>query len=71
MRVGTAILDEVSPLQVVIVGIAGDRGPLQLNNATIALYDKQGAAPTDTDLINQTNGFCAVLGYLSGMALKP
>jgi N-dimethylarginine dimethylaminohydrolase len=53
------------------VGIADDRGPLQLNNATIALYDKQGATPTDIDRINQTNGFCAVLELHGVKVLRP
>src|SRR5216684_1901389 len=71
MMAATAILDEVSPLELVIVGTANDRGPLQFNNATVALHAKQGTLPSDTDLINQVDGFCSVLERQGVKVLRP
>ena len=71
MTATTAILDEVSPLDLVIVGTANDRGPLQLNNSTVARHQQQGTLPTDADLIAQVDGFCSVLEQHSVKVLRP
>ena len=66
-----AILDEVSPLELVIVGTANDHGPYQLNNPTIALHAQQGTRPIDADLVQQTDEFCSVLERHGAKVLRP
>jgi N-dimethylarginine dimethylaminohydrolase len=67
----TAISDEVSPLELVIVGTANDHAPYQLSNPTIALHAKQGTLPSDADLVQQTDGFCSVLERHGVKVLRP
>jgi N-dimethylarginine dimethylaminohydrolase len=71
MQSSILIEDELSPLELVVVGTSIDRGNLELYNATVSLYDQMGNAPSDDDLNAQVEGLCRVLEHFGIEVVRP